>query len=462
MYIKEYEQVLGYLAKQIKDTEFEGHVFAVGGCVRDSQIAKNNSKAGNIKDIDLVVDLPNGGIRFAEYLKSKNRTKGSLVIYETFGTVMFRLRCYPDIELEAVQTRSECYRDENSRKPETTFGTIEQDAFRRDFTINALYYDISNKKQIDFNGHGLEDLRNHIIDTCGDPDIIFDEDPLRIMRAVRFAAKLGYTISERTVEGIKKYAKRLDIISQERITDEFNKILVTGNPTYGLRKLQDFGIMEVIAPELCKSLTTEAMIDLSSLSYDLDCYNLYAEQADKPLYDKERMMLSMISYFTGPNDFEKIMHSMRYPYEEIKEVRLRGALLRSAFYSSVSDSLTILHVIEYKCKDMLEYEKFYFVMKRIREIPLWLCMHPSQEHPLIGYKLPVDGNWVMEKFNVKQGPRVGWILEYMLIHVFENPKGFTTQDDFLKIRNDILRDIADTKDSGNVHNRINEFSEFGI
>lgn len=461
MYVKEYEQVLCYLAKQIKGTEFEGHVYAVGGCVRDSQIAKDSGKAGNIKDIDLVVDLPNGGIKFAEYLKSKNRTKGSLVIYETFGTVMFRLRCYPDIELEAVQTRSECYRDENSRNPETTFGTIEQDAFRRDFTINALYYDISGKKQIDFNGHGLNDLRNHVIDTCGDPDIIFDEDPLRIMRAVRFAAKLGYTISDRTVAGIKKYAKRLGIISQERITDEFNKILVTGNPTYGLCKLQDFGIMEVIAPELCKSLTADTMIDLGSLSYDLDCYNLYAEQVDKPLYDKERMMLSMISYFTGPEEFEKIMLSMRYSCEEAKEVCLRGKLLRMAFYCGVGDSLTILHVIEYKCKDMLEYEKFYFVMKRIREIPLWLCMHPTQEHPLIGYKLPVDGNWVMEKFNIEQGPRVGWILKYMLIYVFDNPKRFVTRDDFLKIRDDILRDIA-TKDSGNGYDRTNEFSEFGI
>jgi hypothetical protein len=88
-------------------------------------------------------------------------------------------------------------------------------------------------------------------------------------------------------------------------------------------------------------------------------------------------------------------------------------------------------------------------------------MHPGQEHPLIGYKLPVDGNWVMEKFNIEQGQRVGWILKYMLIYVFDNPKRFVTRDDFLKIRDDILRDIA-TKDSGNGYDRTNEFSEFWI
>lgn len=107
MHVAIYEQILDYLAKQIKNTEFEGHVYAVGGCVRDSHIAKNSSNADSIKDIDLVVDLPNGGIMLARYLESNGFTKGSIVVYENYGTVMFHLKQFPNIELEAVQTRKE-------------------------------------------------------------------------------------------------------------------------------------------------------------------------------------------------------------------------------------------------------------------------------------------------------------------------------------------------------------------
>lgn len=442
MYVAMYEHIMDYLAKQIKGTRFEGHVYAVGGCVRDTQIAKDSGKVGNIKDIDLVVDLPNGGIELAKYLEGINRTKGSLVIYETFGTVMFRLKRYPDVELEAVQTRSECYRDENSRNPETSFGTIQQDAFRRDFTINALYYDISNKEQKDFNGHGLGDLRNHMIDTCGDPDIIFDEDPLRIMRAVRFAAKLSYSISDRTIAGIKKYAKRLEIISQERITDEFNKILVTDNPTYGLTKLQDYGIMEVIAPILCK-LSTEAMIDLYNLSYYLKCNNLYADQEKLPeYYDVERMMLSMISYFVGPNEFKELMLKMKYSNDEIKEVTERARLLKLMKIAADRKDFAVLHEIEYKCMTKLEYGKLYFIAKQIREIPFWVALNPYQEHSLIGYEMPIDGEWVMKRFNIGPGPKVGWILKYFLLLVFNQPDKLKTLEDFEKICNNHIIDIG--------------------
>lgn len=442
MYVAEYERIMKYLARQIKGTRFEGHVYAVGGCVRDTQIAKDEGKAGNIKDIDLVVDLPNGGIELAKYLKEKDRVKGSLVIYETFGTVMFRLKRYPDVELEAVQTRSECYRDENSRDPETSFGTIQQDAFRRDFTINALYYDISNQVQKDFNGHGLDDLRSHVIDTCGTPDIIFNEDPLRIMRAVRFAAKLSYSISDRTVEGIKKYVKRLGIISQERITDEFNKILVTDNSTYGLTKLQDYGIMEVIAPVLCKSLSTEAMIDLYNVSYYLKCHNLYAEQKELPTYDRERMMLSAISYFTGPDEFKELMLKMKYSNDEINEVTNRAKLLESMRKAAVDKDFMALHEIEYKCKTSLEYEKLYFLAKQIREIPFWVPLNPYQEHPLIGYKMPVDGEWVMKTYNLNPGPKVGWVLTYLLKMVFSEPDKLQTLEDFEEVVSSGLLDVG--------------------
>ena len=115
---KVYENILSYLKDTIAGSKFENHVFSVGGCERDKRLCRE------IKDIDLVVDLPHGGIDFANWLSSKELTKGSVVVYENFGTAMFRLKEYPEEEIEVVQTRKECYHDAESRNPETSYGTI--------------------------------------------------------------------------------------------------------------------------------------------------------------------------------------------------------------------------------------------------------------------------------------------------------------------------------------------------
>lgn len=423
-----YKKLIKYLKSIIENTAFAGHVYAVGGCVRDFKIAVKEKLEGNIKDVDLVVDLPNGGIEFAKFLESSGYTKGSLVIYETFGTVMFRLKKFPDIELEAVQTRSECYRDENSRNPETSYGTIQQDAFRRDFTINALYHDITNLKEIDFNGHGLEDLENHIIDTCGEPDIIFDEDPLRIMRAVRFAARLGYTISDRTVEGIKKHAKRLSIISQERITDEFNKILETSRPQYGISKLIDYGIIDVILPEIKNILDNDLLIKIGKLSYDLDCYNAMARDKNIPEYSKKLNILILIAYRL-PIIFADIMKRMKYSNDEIKEVRFYAIILYSFQYMLESQNMALLRNIEYQCKTMESYKRLYFIYKEMGHIG-WEPAFIGSEHPMLGYKLPIDGDYLMCTFGLTPGKEVGIVLRECLNAAFANPK--LDKNDFSK------------------------------
>lgn len=417
--ISEYRSLLEYLAGLIKGSEYEGHVYAVGGCVRDSYIASLNNVTGFIKDIDLVVDLPNGGINLAKYLESVHMVKGSLVIYETFGTVMFHLKEYPDIELEAVQTRSECYRDENSRNPETSYGTIQQDAFRRDFTINALYYNISTGEIKDFNGHGIEDIKNHIIDTCGDPDIIFNEDPLRIMRAVRFAARLGYTISDRTVEGIKKHAKRLSIISQERITDEFNKILETSRPQYGISKLIDYGIIDVILPEIKNILDNDLLIKIGRLSYDLDCYNAMARDKNIPEYSKKLNILILIAYHL-PIIFADVMKRMKYSNDEIKEVKFYAVIMYSFQYMLESQNIALLRNIEYQCETIESYKRLYFIYKEIGHIG-WEPAFIGSEHPMLGYKLPVDGESIMKEFGFKPGPVIGLSLKECLEYAFNKP-----------------------------------------
>ncbi|MBP3630142.1 MAG: CCA tRNA nucleotidyltransferase, partial [Clostridia bacterium] len=219
--VKNYTEIIECLKNIILGTKFENHVFSVGGCERDLILDSP------IKDIDIVIDLPNGGIEFANWLKDNGHTVGSVVVYEHFGTAMFRLKDYPDEEIEAVQTRKECYRDMESRNPETAFGSIMDDCQRRDFTINAIYRNISTGDILDLNGKSFDDITDGWIRACGDPNIIFSEDPLRILRAVRFKYRLGdhFLIEKDTYQGIFTHKDRLSIISQERITDEFNKII---------------------------------------------------------------------------------------------------------------------------------------------------------------------------------------------------------------------------------------------
>ena len=118
-----------------------------------------------IKDVDLAVNMPDGGIAFAEWLRKKKLTIGNPVTFPKYGTARLRLKRFPDDELELVQTRSEKYTDRNSRDPSTAFGSIEEDCLRRDLTINSLYYDISRDRMLDLSGRGICDIENHIIET---------------------------------------------------------------------------------------------------------------------------------------------------------------------------------------------------------------------------------------------------------------------------------------------------------
>ena len=154
---EKFVEVVTWLGEIIKDSPFETHTFIVGGAVRDFVMEEP------IKDIDIVVDILNGGIGFADWMEKNGYTKGSVVTYPTYGTAMFRPVKFTDIELECVQTRGEQYHDKNSRNPETCYASIEEDAFRRDFTCNTLMYDISSHKILDLTGKGIEDIQNKII-----------------------------------------------------------------------------------------------------------------------------------------------------------------------------------------------------------------------------------------------------------------------------------------------------------
>ena len=302
--VKNYIEIIEYLRSIILGTKFENHVFSVGGCERDLILDSP------IQDIDIVIDLPNGGIEFANWLKDNDYTVGSVVAYEHFGTAMFRLKDYPNEEIEAVQTRKECYRDMESRNPETAFGTIMEDCQRRDFTINAIYRNISTGDILDLNGKSFDDITDGWIRACGDPNIIFSEDPLRILRAVRFKYRLGdhFLIEKETYEGILTHKDRLSIISQERITDEFSKIITGKNADHAFNFLVNLRVLHYIFPcDLDEMMLESYMAGMLYNSIDSVPSNL-------------EIRLSRIFKAFSDNKTEEIMRNMRYSNDVIKNV----------------------------------------------------------------------------------------------------------------------------------------------
>ncbi len=215
--------------------------YVVGGYVRDKLLGKE------VTDIDIVV--VGNGIEFAEEVAVTYRQK-KIVTYEKFGTAMLPTE---QGKIEFVGARKERY-DRSSRNPLVDVGTLEEDLSRRDFTINAMAISINKQHWGELRDpyDGRADLAARRIRTPLDPAATFDDDPLRIMRAIRFASQLGFTIDDRTIAAIPPMKERLSIISQERITDELMKIIASPKPSVGLKLLFDTGIMALVFPEVAE------------------------------------------------------------------------------------------------------------------------------------------------------------------------------------------------------------------
>ena len=412
--VKNYMEIIEYLRSIILGTKFENHVFSVGGCERDLILD------APIKDIDIVIDLPNGGIEFANWLKDNDYTVGSVVVYEHFGTAMFRLKDYPDEEIEAVQTRKECYRDMESRNPETAFGSIMDDCQRRDFTINAIYRNISTGDILDLNGKSFDDITDGWIRACGDPNIIFSEDPLRILRAVRFKYRLGdhFLIEKETYEGILTHKDRLSIISQERITDEFSKIITGKNAGHAFNFLMILRVLHYIFPCDLDEMTLESyMAGMLYNSIDSVPSNL-------------EIRLSRIFKAFSDNKTEEIMRNMRYSNDVIKNV---------IWFKNHSDAKSVSNIkglrkFMYECKTLPRF---------INALSVFRADEGEEFHRLVfgtalkkvgnkmfGYKLPVDGNDIMKTLDIEGGPIIKKILDELLDLAFSDPT--LTKDDFIK------------------------------
>jgi poly(A) polymerase len=214
--------------------------YVIGGFVRDLYLKRKS------KDIDIVTI--GSGIELAQKVSENLKNKPQVNVFKNFGTAMLK---YKDLEIEFVGARKESYQ-RDSRKPIVENGTLEDDQNRRDFTINALALGLnkSNFGELIDPFNGIEDLENKIIRTPLEPDITFSDDPLRMMRAIRFSAQLGFEIQSETLQSISKNRERINIVSGERIIDEINKIMMADKPSVGFKLMEETGLLKIIFPEL--------------------------------------------------------------------------------------------------------------------------------------------------------------------------------------------------------------------
>ncbi len=232
---------LAKIARVAQDRQIEAYL--VGGYVRDILLDRP------CKDIDIVCLY--SGTSFAEYCaQNLDIAKEQLIVFKNFGTAMFHYQGY---EYEFVGARKESYRSD-SRKPIVENGSLTDDQNRRDFTINALCISLNKDnfgELIDPFG-GLTDLKNKLIRTPLEPKVTFADDPLRMMRAIRFASQLNFDIEPNTFDALLSERERIAIISKERICDELNKIVLSPKPSYGFKLLDSCGLLPLIFPEFCK------------------------------------------------------------------------------------------------------------------------------------------------------------------------------------------------------------------
>lgn len=464
---EQFYKITEYIGSIIKGTDFENHVHAVGGSVRDLLMGND------IKDIDLVIDLPNGGVNFANFCFFKGYCH-SVNTYETYGTAMFHFNEFHDEEIECVMTRGEKYLDSGSRNPEVTFNTIEEDCIRRDLTINALYYNCSTGEILDMVG-GKQDIENHIIKTTNeDPDVVFTDDPLRILRVIRFATRYGWEIESKTYKSMKRNVRRLRIITKERIQAELNKILLSKNAVVGINYLHELGAMKFIIPEFeeCYDMSQNsyhfgdvAEHTLAVLQHHCSTYqpNLI-ERIACLLHDIGKIQTRTVDNngkvhfydheYAGVGMCESILKDLKYDNETIKEVcflvknhmrtkqggdggkLIKDKSLNKLLYECGTKERfeSLMRIIE--C-DNLSHAPEHIILNQHQCLLTRVENNPSHMK-MFGYRPPVDGNQIMETLNIKPSPIMSEINKRLLNKAFLNPD--ITKEECIKLLPGILKE----------------------
>lgn len=427
MNTKLYKRICVYVREKIAGTKWEGHVFTVGGCCRDMVLGSE------INDVDFVVDLPGGGIEFADWLRSKRLTIGSPVKFEKYGTAMTRLKAYPHDNIEMVQTRAEKYTDRNSRNPETAFGSLKEDCFRRDLTINALYYDISNNRVIDITGRGLDDIRNRVICTPSDPDSTYDDDPIRILRTIRFATRLGWELPEYIFESMMRNVHRLTIIKPERMRGEFEKILFGCNPAAALNLIEKCGALKYVIPQL------EMLVKTGDANLWYRTLDAMRNLKDNTPAVRMAVLIHAFQLIDGmkPKQLKAVMvqalMSLKYHNPFIKETLLLAVhALDSENWGSHAELMkdADLRRLQYTCGKPERMTMLLNVMEAVQKshlpqqadaIRMRMAEFARQGSEMYTYHLPFAERRIKKLLNIQPGPLVEDTLRYMMDLAFINP-----------------------------------------
>lgn len=451
------KQGLFPLIKKAIDTE-NTEAFLIGGFVRDYLLYQ---KVDN--EIDIV--CTHNALDVAERICQLLGEEAKLTVFKNFGTAHIS---YQANIIELVNARKESYQ-RHSRKPIVEPGTLEDDQKRRDFTINALAIGLDKKnfgKFVDpFNG--LEDLKNKIIRTPLDPAITFSDDPLRMMRAIRFATKLQFTIEEKTFQAIKEQKERIKIVSQERITEELNKILLSPKPSIGFYLLDQSELLDIIFPELAKLKGTETINGLShkdNFVHTLQVLDNLSAKSDnlwlrwtallhdiaKPLTKKfeegkgftfhghEELGAKMI-----PRIFKRLRlplnDKMKYVQKLIRlhlrpivlaKTEVTDSAVRRVLFEAGDDidDLMLLCEADITTKNPLKLKRylqnFELVRQKLKEI--------EEKDHIRNFQPPIKGEEIMEMFQLKPGKIVGIlkdslkeaILEGQVKNDYEDAKRF--------------------------------------
>lgn len=406
-------------------------LYVVGGYVRDIFLNRTSS------DIDFVT--VGSGIELATEIANRlNRGRG-LSVYATYGTAQVK---YGHLELEFVGARRESYHRE-SRNPIVEDGTLEDDQNRRDFTINAMAVQLNKDgfgRLVDPFG-GLEDLEKKIIRTPLDPDITFSDDPLRMMRAIRFATQLNFKIYPETFDAIKRNRERIKIITRERINDELSKIMRSPVPSKGFKLLDEAGLLELIFPQILtlKGVETkEGKGHKDNFYHTLQVLDNLAEKSDnewlrwsallhdigKPVtkrYD-ERLGWTFHNHnFVGEKMIPRLFKQLKMPLnEKMKYVaKLVGLHMRpqSVGDEGVSDSgvrrlitdagddledLMLLAEADITSKNPAKVKRQLAGFKALRE----RMAEINDADALRNWKCPVDGNEIMEYFQIPPSSKI--------------------------------------------------------
>jgi tRNA nucleotidyltransferase/poly(A) polymerase len=436
------------IKETIKNSVYDGKVYIAGGFVRDLLLGKDSN------DIDLLIDGEsiNEGIKFANWFCVRHnifKDGSNPVVYGEYGTAMFH---FMGEKIECVAPRSEKYK-EDSRNPIVSLCPINKECYRRDFTINSMYINVSTDELCDFSGMGINDLKNGIIRATDEPDVIFRDDPLRMLRCIRFACRYHYAIDEYTEYGIFKNRERIQIISQERITEEINKILVSDRASYGLNLIRNTELVRFVLPEFVPTiwlkqniyhfgdvwLHTMSVVDnsspilvnrLAALFHDLG-------KVKTQTFDKDGNVHFYAHEMESERMTDVILRRMKYPNDIIKAVKVivKNHMRTKSFgddCSTMKDKS--LRKIQYELGDYfdawldvvnadnLSHSEEHCMPNQARIIKERSDELVFKGEDAFKINLPINGNDIMDILEIDKGtPVVQDFLKYTIKAYYRNP-----------------------------------------